>query len=105
MPRANSRFLGWRMVAIALLAQNCALGLPAGSYSTVLASFQAQFGVSRAAVSSALGIMYASMGVLSPFAGVLLQRFSVRRVMIFAAGLSAAAYCALAFANSNFLVS
>src|ERR1700693_972512 len=104
VPSAEEPVSGWRMVGIAFLAQNCAIGVTAGTYGPVLPWFQAEFGTSRAVASSAIGIMYASMGVISPFIGVMLQKVAVRKAMLIGAALCALAYSLLAFAGSFLIV-
>ncbi len=96
--------VGWVMVALAALAQNCALGLNFASYGTLIAAMEVRFDTSRALASSGLGAMVLSMSLCSPLVGGLLQRYSVRSVMIVGALLSAAGYALLPFVDSIYLV-
>jgi MFS family permease len=88
------------MVAIATLAQNCALGLSFASYGTLIGSFETEFQTTRALASSGLGAMVLSMSLCGPLVGMLLRHFSLRTIMITGALLGAAGYFALALASS-----
>jgi MFS family permease len=82
------------------LSQNFAMGLAFGSFGPLLAANQAHLGVSRAAMAFGMGLITMTLGLLSPVAGRLLDRFRIRDAMIVGVVLSAAAYLLLAVTNS-----
>jgi MFS family permease len=100
MSRIKPSFAGWRMVTIAHLAQNFAVGMTTGAYGTALPSLRAELGASRALASSAIGLMLLSMGLLAPVVGSLLRRFSIRQSMSAGAILNAIGYFVLGVAGS-----
>lgn len=96
----KSGFAGWRMLAIAFLAQNCAIGLNFGLYGTLVETIQTQFSTTRALASSGLAVMTLFMGLLSPLVGSLIRLASLRTIMIAGTMCNAAGYAALALADS-----
>lgn len=96
----KSGFAGWRMVAIAFLAQGCAMGVAGGAYGTALVSLENELGITRALASSALSVMLLSLGICSPFVGNLLNRISIRTAMMVGAVLCAAGNAIIAYAPS-----
>jgi len=93
-------FLGWRMVAIAFLSYNCAMGLTSGSFGTLLPTLQNDLHTSRAAASSAYGFMLLSTGLLSPVVGNLTRFFRLRTLMITGAAFNALGFLLLAYADN-----
>jgi MFS family permease len=104
MTAAAARFTAWRMLAIAFLAQNCAIGIALGSYGTLITSLQTEFNTSRSLASTGLSVMLLVLGLMSPFMGGLLTRFSIRTVMVAGAVLNMVGYLLLAQANSIYMV-
>ena len=88
------------MVAIAFLAQNCAIGVSYGVYGTLLEALQEEFQTSRALAASGLSVMSLVMGLLSPVVGSLMERFSIRGLMMVGAAANAVGYGLLAIADS-----
>ncbi|MET0545425.1 MAG: MFS transporter [Caulobacterales bacterium] len=99
-PSRTTKFAGWRMMVIAFLAQNCAIGLSFGVYGTIVNALQTEFGTNRTLASSGLSLAMLSMGLLSPVVGALLTRFSIRALMITGALMNAAGYALLTQADS-----
>ena len=97
---ASSRFAGWRMVGLAFLARNSAVGLTWGSYGTLLHTIEDQYDASRALTATALSAVSLTMGLLSPVVGWLTQRFALSTLMIVGAMGNAVGYALLAFAPS-----
>jgi MFS family permease len=93
--RGRPHFLGWRVVALCWLAQNCAIGLSCGSYGAALTTLQRDIGANRAEVSYGLGVMLLTLGLVSPLVGAALQRIRVRAVMVAGALLNVAGYVLL----------
>jgi MFS family permease len=97
---ARNRIAAWRMVMLGFLAQNCAGGMVMGSFGTVLTILQGELNVSRAAVSSTLGVIYMSLCLSSPIVGGLLQHYKLRTMMIVGSLGAAIASLLLAYAQS-----
>jgi MFS family permease len=93
-------FRGRRMVAVAFLAQNCAIGMNFGIYGTLVEALEKEFSASRALAASGLSMMTLVMGLLSPCVGSLIRRTSLRTLMIAGASLCAAGYIVLCFITS-----
>ena len=86
----HERFLGWRMVALALLCTNLVLGLTFGTYGPFVAGISVDFpGASRSLLAGGLALVVTFMGLLAPVVGRAIGRWSIRRVM--AGGLAALA--------------
>lgn len=100
MSGVRAPFWGWRMVAIAFLAQNCAIGLCYGGYGPLIETLQEKFGTSRALAASGLSVMSLMMGLCSPLVGWLAQRWSLRVLMLAGASGNAAGYLLLSMASS-----
>ena len=104
LPAGSRSFAGWRMLIIAFLAQNCAIGMNFGVYGTIVSPLQDHFGTSRALAASGLAFMTLSMGLLSPVVGSLMQRYSLKVLMLSGAALNALGYVLLAYAPSIYAV-
>lgn len=92
-PAANKlSHTAWVMAAIAAIAQNCAMGLNFGSYSTFIAAMELRYETTRTLSSAGLGAMVLSMALWSPVAGTLLRKYSLRLIMIIGAALSGTGY-------------
>lgn len=98
--KPGTRFPGWKMVLLAFLAQNCAMGFAFGSFGPLLASSEQHFGVTRAVVATGMSALMLALGLLSPIVGSALQRVSIRSVLIGGAVISAAGYIGLALSTS-----
>ena len=94
----------WRMVAIAFLAQNFAIGLTFGSYGTLVPRIESDFGAPRSLSTAGLALVILALSALAPVLGAAIGRFSLKRLMITGALLSAAGYLALAFADNIYLL-
>lgn len=92
------------MVGIAFLAQNCAVVMAAAAYGTALTTFQEELHTTRATASFAIGVMYLALGALSPVAGNMLQRVSLRTTMGIGALMSVAGYVLVARATDFTMV-
>jgi MFS family permease len=103
MQRGDERQTAWRMVAIAFLAHNCAYGLIIGTFAPVFSVLQSELGIGRAKASSLLALMYVSVALVAPLVGQVLQRYSIRSVMITGATLISVGHVLLA-SIGNFLI-
>jgi predicted MFS family arabinose efflux permease len=92
--------LAWRMVIIACLAQNTAVGMMVGSFGTLVESVEAKMGVDRELSSLGLPLAAIGMALLSPVVGSLSARLSLRWIMILGAIMNASGYGVLAGAKT-----
>lgn len=90
----------WRMLVIAFLAQNCAIGMNFGIYGTIVTALEAEYATTRTLAASGLAAMTLVMGLSSPLVGRLTRRVSLRAMMIAGALICAAGYALLALAPS-----
>ncbi|WP_157976569.1 MFS transporter [Parahaliea mediterranea] len=73
----------WVILAIATVMQNLAIGLTFGSYGLLIGEISEAFGSSRSQVSLGIACITLVMGVFSPLLGYLLDRYSIRNLMVF----------------------
>jgi MFS family permease len=95
-PQPERPFLGWRMVALCFLAQNCGMGFSYGSFGPLLASTKEHFGVSFTWAAAGMSLTTFALGVTSPLAGMILRRVPLRSALLFGGLISAIAYWSLA---------
>lgn len=95
------RFAGPRMVLLAFLIMNLAIGLTYGSFGALLLPMEAHFGTNRAVVSLAVSLVVLNSGLLAPVIGTLIGRFSIRGIMVVGASLATLGYVALAWAQTG----
>lgn len=76
------RFLGWRIVGVAFLAQILANGVTISAFSNFQGPVAASFGVGNGTIALGVPIAIASMGLLGPFVGRLVDRGYVRVLMM-----------------------
>ena len=88
----------WRMVGIGLVAQNLAIGLSVSSFGVVVLAIEQQFHTSRALASLGVSLALGVGGVLSPLAGSLIERWSIKATMMLGVLVGSAGYVALALA-------
>lgn len=81
MERNPSNFLGWRMVAMAFVAQNVAIGTTFGSYGVFVQPLSSEFEASRFSTSLGIALLTLMMGLASPVIGRHIARHSIRRAM------------------------
>jgi MFS family permease len=87
------------MVAIALLSQTCAVGMTYGLYGTITSTVQSEFQTSRTLASSGMSVLLLGQALSAPFIGDLLQRFSVRSILVMGALFCAFGYSFLLLAK------
>ena len=95
------RFAGARMVLLAFLIMNLAIGLTYGSFGALLLPMEAHFATNRAVVSLAISLVVLNSGLLAPVIGTLIGRFSIRGIMVVGASLATIGYVALAWAQTG----
>ncbi len=97
MPESFS--VGWRQVAICFLLL-AASGMIAATYSIIAVPLAAEFKPSRMVLMLAMTVLSASCAVLSPLLGNLMDRISIRLLMITGGLFLSLGYTALSFATS-----
>ena len=96
----TARFgIGWRQVASCFLLL-AAVSFITSAYSVVAVPLGHEFHPSRMALMLVMTIMAGVSGVLAPLFGGLMDRFSLRRMMLLGTFLLAAGYAALSFTTS-----
>ena len=91
---------GWVMVALTFLTVVCtsaATSLP----GVLLLPIANEFGWSRSDISGATALMFVLVGGLAPFAGALMLRYGVRRIVVIAAVLVALALLGVTQASAK----
>jgi MFS family permease len=92
------------MVAACFLSMNVSVGIVFTGYSPLILDIQEQFGTSRALASAAPSAASVSMGLLAPFIGALILRFSARAVLMTGALLASAGFVAVSFVDNIFIL-
>ena len=89
----------WTQVAVAALAQNVATGLAFGSFGSFVLAIEAEFGANRAMSSLAVSLMVLTLSLTASLLGRLIDRVSVRTIMMVGAAAGTMAYAALAVSH------
>lgn len=99
---SNIQPLAVRMAVIAGLSHNLVVGSIFGTFSVMIASVEARYGVSPEAAALGIPLIIIVSSVLSPFIGVVAAKYSLRLLLMAGAILSATAFLLLAV-SENFL--
>lgn len=91
--------VGWRQVAICFMLLSAA-GMVASTYSLVAVPLYQEFEPSRMVLMLTMTVMAGASAVLMPILGTVMDRFSVRKLMIAGGLLLAAGYAAISVATS-----
>jgi MFS family permease len=91
--------MGWRQVASAFVLLSCVATITS-SYSVIAVPLAAEFNPSRAVMGLAMTMISGASALLAPFLGGLMDKFSLRRLMLTGAVLLAAGYAALSLVQS-----
>ena len=75
-------YYGWYMVAIAVVAQMLLYGLVFACFGLFVLPVSSDFGLSRAEVNSALVLLTIGAGLTAPLVGTLLDKLSLRWVLV-----------------------
>ena len=97
---ANWRYYGWRIVAVAFIADFVGVGFFFYSYGVFFKSLANEFNSSRFGMSLGLPLANLVGAMIAPFLGQLLDRYSIRRVMIAGAILTSMGFAASSFITS-----
>ena len=91
--------VGWRQVGISFLLLS-ASGMIASTYSIVAVPLAKEFQPSRMVLMLAMTVLSGTCAVLMPLLGNLMDRFSIRKLMVVGGLFLAAGYTAISFATS-----
>ncbi len=79
--RARGLFFGWWIVVGAIVFQTLQTGLLQQAYGTYAVVLHSEFGWSKTVLSLAYALQSVQSGLIGPVQGILIDRFSPRRVM------------------------
>lgn len=97
---AESKFLtGWRQVAACFVLVS-SMSMITASYGVIAVEFEQAFRADRMVLMLAITVLSAVTAVLAPLLGTLMDRFSLRALMLAGAILLAVGYAALSFVTS-----
>lgn len=91
--------IGWRQVGICFMMLACS-GMIASTYSLVAVPLEEAFSTTRMEVMLSMTVYSAMGALLMPFVGTLMDRFSVRALMLLGALLLGTGYAAISLASS-----
>jgi len=97
---SGTRFLGWRMVAVAFFVDFVAVGFFFYSYGVFFKAIAAEFGGSRLGVSLGLTVTAAVGAVAAPLIGNALDRYPLKRIIGIGAVSMALGFLALSFVRN-----
>lgn len=95
----SSTALRARAAVLAFLAHNGTLGMIFGAFGTLVPAISATYGVSRGTTALALSLYMLIFGLTAPIVGMLVQRFSLRLMMVLGAATSTLAFGLMAWAT------
>jgi len=72
----------WWQVSIATLTNNFATGLAFGSFGTIILAMEKEYDASRATSSLAISLMLVSLSLTAAILGRLIEKVSIRKVML-----------------------
>ena len=93
-------FHGWRIVGIAALSQGLAVGTTFFTYGVFVKPLAAEFDAPRLVVVLGLTLLMLMQGIVSPFLGRALDRYSIRGIMVLGLILCAGGLFGLSVATS-----
>ncbi len=88
-------FRGWQVLGATVFTQALQAGLLIYAFGVIILPFQAEFGASRQSLMFATVLLSLASNLLSPFAGIWVDRSDVRRIMTIGAFLLALGFVAL----------
>ena len=90
--------VGWRQIGVCFMLL-AAAGMIASTYSLVAVPLAKEFQLSRAVVMTAMTVLSATCAVLAPLLGNLMDRVSVRKLMVFGGLCLGAGYAAMSLSD------
>lgn len=85
-----------RIIALCFIVQNCGMGLVMGSFGPLVKFNEVHFEISRTMAAAGMSMITLSIGLLSPFAGIFLQRYPARFLLTGALCMAGLAYVGIA---------
>ena len=85
----------WRILILAFLAQNFAIGLSLGSFGVSVMAIETEFETTRSLASLGGSLEILAMGLLGPLVALAMERFTIRNTMLAGVVLGSVAYVAL----------
>jgi len=85
-----------RIIALCFIVQNCGMGLVMGSFGPLVKFNEAHFEISRTMAAAGMSMITLSIGLLSPFAGIFLQKYPARFLLAGALCVTGLAYIGIA---------
>ncbi|MGE5307007.1 MAG: MFS transporter [Alphaproteobacteria bacterium] len=92
-------FYGWYLVAASVLANTIFSAAFFQGFGVLIIPIERTFGWDRWVISSAMSLRQLQSGIVSPTVGLLLDRFSARKLIFWSAVISGAGFIGLGFAN------
>jgi nitrate/nitrite transporter NarK len=92
-------FYGWYLVAASIVANTIFSAAYFQGFGVLIIPIERTFGWDRWVISAAMSLRQLESGILSPFVGVLLDRFSARKLIFWSAVISAVGFIGLGFTN------
>ena len=80
-------FYGWRIVGVSFVTHFIAVGFVFYSYGIIFEALETEFNASRLGVSGGLATMNAAMALFAIFLGRAVDKYPIRWIMVFGAGL------------------
>lgn len=93
----------WRMVGLAFMAQNFAIGLSIASFGVLVLAIEQQYQTTRTLASLGASLVLVAFGAFAPIATRLIERLSIRKTMMMGVVLASLGYVALATAPNIWL--
>jgi MFS family permease len=100
---AGGKWLGWRMVVLALCSQTCAVGLAYGINGSFVTWIQSEFHTTRALASAGMPAILMVQALVAPVVGDQLRRLAIRTVMMMGALIFAIGHLALFFVGNIYM--
>jgi sugar phosphate permease len=97
-------FYGWILVFVCVVVQAFSFGLSSYSFSVFAAYYEEEFAVGRGLLMLCMTGFLLAIGVMSPRVGSIIDRFSIKTIMIAGSAVMSLGYIMLSFANSMWLV-
>jgi predicted MFS family arabinose efflux permease len=96
----TSIFPGWWQVAVAMIAQASSSGAVFTAFSVIAVPLQGAFQSSRTLLMSAVTMTFLVIGVVNPFLGAAMDRYSLRTLMLIGAAFLVLGFFSLSFTAS-----
>ena len=74
-------YYGWKIVGVSFTALFISIGFLFYSYGVFFLALEEEFGSSRLGISLGLALMNLTMGLMAPFLGKAVDRYSIRTIV------------------------